>query len=55
MNLLGEKRSFSGLFCGDDTIAFVAMAMMKVRRVRIPQDVAVVGFDDDPMAPVSEP
>jgi len=55
LRLLKEKRSFNALFCGDDTIAFGAMAALKSRRVKIPEDVAVVGFDDDPMAPVFEP
>lgn len=31
------------------------MAALKSRRVKIPEDVAVVGFDDDPMVPVFEP
>jgi LacI family transcriptional regulator len=55
LRLLREKRSFNALFCGDDTIAFGAMAALKARGRRIPEDVAVVGFDDDPLAPVFEP
>jgi LacI family transcriptional regulator len=53
--LLAEKRSFNALLCGDDIVAFGAMAALKARGVRIPEEVAVVGFDNDPMAPVFDP
>jgi len=53
--LLAEKRGFNALLCGDDIVAFGAMAALKARGIRIPEQVAVVGFDNDPMAPVFDP
>ena len=53
--LLQEKRKFDALLCGDDIVAFGAMAALKAKGIRIPEEVAVVGFDNDPMAPVFDP
>jgi LacI family transcriptional regulator len=55
LRILAEKRRFSALLCGDDLVAFGAMAALKSRGVRIPEDVAAVGFDDYPMAAVFDP
>jgi DNA-binding LacI/PurR family transcriptional regulator len=55
---LGLVRSgvhFTALLCGDDTIAFGAIAALKSLGRRVPEDVAVIGFDDDPMASVFDP
>lgn len=46
---------FTALLCGDDTIAFGAIAALKSRGIRVPEDVAVIGFDDDPLASVFDP
>jgi LacI family transcriptional regulator len=53
--LLADKRKFDALLCGDDAVAFGAMAALKSHGIRIPEQVAVVGFDNDPMAPVFDP
>jgi DNA-binding LacI/PurR family transcriptional regulator len=53
--LLAEKKKFDALLCGDDIVAFGAMAALKAKGIRIPEQVAVVGFDNDPMAPVFDP
>jgi LacI family transcriptional regulator len=53
--LLAAGRRFDALLCGDDVIAFGAMAALKAGGRRVPEDVAVVGFDDDPLAPVFDP
>ena len=55
LKILEEKRNFSALICADDLVAFGVMAVLKSKGLRIPQDVAVVGFDDDPMAAVFDP
>lgn len=55
LRLLDESPGFSAVVCGDDMIAFGAMAGFKSRGLRIPQDIAVVGFADDPLAAVMDP
>lgn len=44
--LLEAGGSFDGVFSGNDLMAFGAIEAMKERGLRIPQDVAVVGYDD---------
>lgn len=39
-----------GLFCFNDTVAFGALQAARDFGLRVPADVAVVGFDDQPMA-----
>jgi DNA-binding LacI/PurR family transcriptional regulator len=40
----------SAVFVGSDTMAFGAMAAVRDAGLRVPDDVAIVGFDDEPMA-----
>jgi DNA-binding LacI/PurR family transcriptional regulator len=54
-SLLEKKRKFTSLFCGCDLIAFGAMIACKEKRVSVPEDIAVVGFDDIPFAQFFEP
>ncbi|MFC3767844.1 LacI family DNA-binding transcriptional regulator [Paenibacillus sp. GCM10012303] len=44
--LLEGGAMFDGVFSGNDLMAFGAIEAMKERGLRIPQDVAVVGYDD---------
>jgi DNA-binding LacI/PurR family transcriptional regulator len=53
--LLARKQKFSALFAGNDTIAFGAMKALHEAGLRIPQDVAVVGYDDIPLAAYAAP
>ena len=55
LRLVEEQPGFSAVFCGDDMIAFGAMAGFKSRGLRIPDDVAVAGFSNDPLAGVMDP
>ena len=55
LKLHQERPGFSAVVCGDDMIAFGAMAGLKSCGLRIPEDVAVVGFMDDPLAVVADP
>ncbi len=53
--LLEQTTDFTALFAGNDTVAFGAMKALKDAGCRIPQDVAVVGYDDIPLAEFASP
>ena len=53
--LLGRGLPFDALFAGSDLIAIGAMHALKEAGLRIPEDVAVVGFDGTPMSRFSNP
>jgi len=55
IRLLDKQPGFSAVFCGDDMIAFGAMAGFKSRGRRIPEDIAVAGFSNDPLALATDP
>lgn len=38
--------AFDGIFAASDMIAIAAIAMLRERSIRVPEDVSVVGFDD---------
>jgi len=41
---------FDALFAGNDTVAFGALAALREHGLQVPADVAVIGFDDLPLA-----
>ncbi|MFC3093134.1 LacI family transcriptional regulator [Alteromonas sediminis] len=47
--------NFDGIFACSDMVALGAMKALKERYVNIPVDVAIIGFDDIPMAEMSHP
>jgi DNA-binding LacI/PurR family transcriptional regulator len=53
--LLQRGRPFDAVFAASDLIALGAMRALIEHGLRIPQDVAVVGFDDIPMARFANP
>lgn len=53
--LLKENPRPTGIVCGNDYIAIGAMDAIKERGIRIPQDVAIVGFDDTIVSQVVAP
>jgi DNA-binding LacI/PurR family transcriptional regulator len=54
-DLLQHKPHPTALFAGNDTIALGAMAAIREHGLQIPEDIAVVGFDDIPTAPFLAP
>ncbi len=54
-SLLQQEPHPTALFAGNDTIALGAMAAIKAHGFQIPEDIAVVGFDDIPTAPFMTP
>jgi DNA-binding LacI/PurR family transcriptional regulator len=53
--LLDRSARFDALFCASDLIAIGAMRALHDRGLRVPEDVAVAGFDDIPMARFANP
>lgn len=54
-SLLSETPRPSAIFVGNDTLAIGAMATLFERGLRVPEDVAVVGYDDIPTAAYTAP
>lgn len=55
IELLDRKVAMSAVFAANDTLALGAMAAIRERGLRIPDDIAVVGFDDLPFAAFTAP
>lgn len=53
--LLAQSPRPTALFAANDQSAIAAMAVIKRAGLRVPQDIAVVGFDDIPLAQHVEP
>ena len=53
--LLARGVKFTGLFAGNDTVAFGVARALQEAHLRIPQDVALVGYDDIPLAAFATP
>jgi len=53
--LLARGQPFDALFAASDLIAVGALRALAERGLRVPEDVAVVGFDDIPMARFVQP
>lgn len=53
--LLARGVGCTALFAGNDTIAFGALRALREAGLRTPEEVAVVGYDDIPLAPFAAP
>jgi DNA-binding LacI/PurR family transcriptional regulator len=53
--LLGREVEFDGLFVASDLMALDALAVLREHALRVPDDVAVVGFDDSVAATQARP
>jgi DNA-binding LacI/PurR family transcriptional regulator len=53
--LLAARPDLDAVFCASDLMAVGALAALIAAGRRIPEDVAVVGFDDSPIAATSRP
>ncbi|WP_029151118.1 LacI family DNA-binding transcriptional regulator [Microbacterium indicum] len=53
--LLASGAEFDALFIASDLMARGAVGVLRAAGVRIPDDVAIIGFDDSPMATNLEP
>lgn len=53
--LLSRGTRFTALFAGNDTIAFGALRALREAGLRVPEDLALVGYDDIPLAEFANP
>jgi DNA-binding LacI/PurR family transcriptional regulator len=53
--LLGRRPELDAVFAGNDAMAVGALRVLREAGRHVPDDVAVVGFDDAPFAATSEP
>jgi len=53
--VLASGLEFDAVFCGNDLIALGAMKALREAKLKIPEDIAVVGFDDIYMTTMVEP
>ena len=54
-SLLAGGRKFTGLFCANDEMAVGALSCLHRAGVKVPDDVSIVGYDDDYSAEFSAP
>lgn len=53
--LLAEGRRFDAIVAASDQIAISALSELHRRGLRVPEDIALIGFDDIPMAALTTP
>ncbi len=53
--LLSSGLAVDAIFCASDLIAIGVMRCLKQRGIRVPEDIAVMGFDDIPAASFASP
>jgi len=54
-SLLSSKEEFSAVFVASDNVAMGAKSALREANLRIPDDISIIGFDDIPWAPYSDP
>jgi DNA-binding LacI/PurR family transcriptional regulator len=54
-NLLNLREPVDAIFCMNDPIAITAIQVIKERKLKIPEEVSVVGFTNDPISSFIEP
>ncbi len=55
LQLLNRRLPFSAIACGNDLIALGAYSALRERRVQVPHDISLVGFDDVYLSTIMEP
>ena len=55
MKLLEDGATPDALICGHDAFAVMLMKRLFEKGIRVPEDIAIVGFDDDPCARLATP
>jgi DNA-binding LacI/PurR family transcriptional regulator len=55
LRLLDRDQGFTALFVQNDRMAMGALQALREHKLHVPQDVAVVGFDNIPSTPFFDP
>lgn len=55
LKAMDQGLQFDSIFCGNDLIAFGAIQALKLKGLRVPQDISVIGFDDISLAGIINP
>lgn len=53
--LLDLKNPPDGIFSSNDSTAVAAIKVAKKRNIRVPEDLAIIGFNNDPVSQIIEP
>jgi LacI family transcriptional regulator len=53
--LLARGKPFTAVVCGNDQMAIGAKLALQRRRIRVPEDVSLIGFDDEPLSAYVSP
>jgi DNA-binding LacI/PurR family transcriptional regulator len=53
--LLDLKNPPDGIFSSNDTTAVAAIKVAKKRNLKVPEDLAIIGFNNDPISEIIEP
>lgn len=46
LDILNRNIDFTAIFCGNDMIALGVMKALKEKKIKVPKDISIVGFDD---------
>jgi DNA-binding LacI/PurR family transcriptional regulator len=55
LELLNSKEEFTALFCGNDLIAIGAMQAIESMGLKVPDDIAIIGYDDINLSSMIKP
>lgn len=55
LQLLGRRQPITAIACGNDMIALGAFNALRERRIKVPHDISLVGFDDVYLSTVMQP
>ena len=53
--LLRDRPDLDAVFCASDLMAVAALDVLQAAGRRVPEDVAIVGYDDSPIATTTRP
>ncbi|ADK13217.1 MULTISPECIES: GntR family transcriptional regulator [Clostridium] len=54
-NVLKQEKRPTGIFCYNDEIAYMVLNIAYDLKLKVPEDLSIIGFDDSPMATIMEP